>query len=67
MAPWKGCMAIHIQRREFITALGGAAMFPLAVYAQQPAKLPIIGFLGTDAVAWRPWTDAFVGRLRELG
>jgi len=60
-------MAIHIQRREFITALGGAAMFPLAVHAQQPAKLPIIGFLGTDAVAWRPWTDAFVGRLRELG
>jgi putative tryptophan/tyrosine transport system substrate-binding protein len=60
-------MAIHIQRREFITALGGAAMLPLAVHAQQPAKLRIIGFLGTDAVIWRPWTDAFVGRLRELG
>src|SRR5262249_7703471 len=25
------------------------------------------GVLGTDAAAWRPWTDALVGRLRELG
>jgi len=29
--------------------------------------VPTIGFLGSNASAWRPWTDAFVGRLRELG
>jgi putative tryptophan/tyrosine transport system substrate-binding protein len=58
----------NIRRREFITLLGGtAAAWPLAAHSQPAGKRPIIGFLGTDAVAWRPWIDAFVGRLRELG
>jgi hypothetical protein len=35
--------------------------------AQQPGKLPTIGFLGTDASTWGPYTAAFVQRLRELG
>ncbi len=57
-----------VRRREFITLLGGAAAaWPLAARAQQAGKLPTIGFLGADAAAWRPWTDAFVARLRELG
>ena len=62
-------MAIHIRRREFIFTLGGAAAaWPLAARAQQPAKLPTIGFLGTAAAsAWGPWTAAFVQRLHELG
>ena len=54
-------------RREFITLLGGAAMWPLAARAQQ-AKLPMIGFLGESTPSGqREWVAAFVGRLRELG
>ena len=48
--------------------LGGtAATWPLVARAQQAGKLPTIGFLGADASAFSPWTDAFVARLRELG
>src|SRR5262249_6055556 len=36
--------------------------------AQQPAKLPTIGFLGASTpVAWSHWVAAFTLRLRELG
>ena len=57
-----------MRRREFITVLGGAAAWPLAARAQQPGKLPIIGFLGAATpVATSQWTAAFMQRLRELG
>ena len=63
----EGHMASYLGRRKFLAALGGAAAWPIAARAQQPGKLPTIGFLGVDATVWAPWTAAFVARLRQLG
>jgi hypothetical protein len=40
-------MTVTIGRRELLAALGGAAAACVA-RAQKAAKLPIIGFLGTN-------------------
>ncbi|MFZ0851326.1 MAG: ABC transporter substrate-binding protein, partial [Hyphomicrobiaceae bacterium] len=58
-----------MRRREFITLLGGTmAAWPLGARAQQPGKMPTIGFLGESTQSGqRQWAAAFVQRLRELG
>jgi putative tryptophan/tyrosine transport system substrate-binding protein len=47
--------------------MGGAAAWPFAARAQQGGRGPTIGFMGSDASGWGPWTTTFAGRLRELG
>jgi putative tryptophan/tyrosine transport system substrate-binding protein len=52
-----------MNRRDFITLLGGAAAaWPVAAYAQQPARVPRIGIID-DAPMWHSFRQA----LRELG
>ena len=59
----------QLNRRDFITLVGGAAAaWPLAARAQQPGKLRTIGFLGQSTrSAASEWVAAFVQRLHELG
>jgi len=57
-----------MRRRDLLTLLAGAAAWPITARAQQPAKLPTIGFLGASTPAgWSQWVPAFERRLRELG
>jgi putative ABC transport system substrate-binding protein len=57
-----------MKRREFITVLGGAAAWPIAARARQPAELVRIGYLGFGtASAWSTRVEAMRAGLRDLG
>ncbi len=61
-----------IRRRDFVALVSAAAaapaLWPLAAVAQQPGRLPTIGFLGaTTPTVWQPFVGAFLQRMHELG
>src|SRR5215471_1324387 len=56
-----------IRRREFITLIGGAAAWPLAMSAQQPG-MPVIGYLSSGPPQPNgPDVSAFRAGLAEAG
>jgi putative tryptophan/tyrosine transport system substrate-binding protein len=59
-----------VKRREFLTLLGGAAAWPLAVHAQQGARLRRIGVLmnfGSDDPEGHSRVGAFLQGLQQHG
>ena len=60
-------MAIRIQRREFITTIGGATAWPLAARSRQ-RTLPVVGFVNAGAPrALAVFAAAFRQGLEEIG
>jgi putative ABC transport system substrate-binding protein len=58
-----------MRRREFITLLGSAAVWPLVARAQQDGQIPRIGFLtfDPDSPLFAASYPAFLAELRKLG
>ena len=57
-----------MKRREFLALLGGAAaVYPLAVRAQQPARMSRIGWIAIGSPQGSEFLDAVREGLRQLG
>ena len=55
-----------MRRREFLSAIGGVAAWPLAAGGQQ--HVPVVGFLGAqDAAGWNGYVAAFRQGLADTG
>src|SRR5215472_15663771 len=61
----EGHMASYIARRKFLATLGGAAAWPIAASAQQPA-MPVVGFLSGGTLTSGS-VAAFRQGLKEAG
>jgi hypothetical protein len=57
----------EMKRRDFITLLGGAATWPLAASAEQPAKVPRVGILSPATNETAATLTAFREGIRDLG
>src|SRR6516225_5431588 len=55
-----------MRRRDFLTGIVVSSTLPLTARAQQPGRLPTIGFLGASPSVESDRVAAFVQRLREL-
>lgn len=60
-------MAINIGRRQFISAFGGMAAWPLAARAQQPAKVPLLAVLLYSNPQSDSQMESVRSGLRDLG
>jgi len=57
-----------MRRRKFIALLGSVAAWPLGARAQQVARLPTVGYMGSATPATQgQWAAVFAQRLQELG
>jgi putative tryptophan/tyrosine transport system substrate-binding protein len=61
-------ISLRVTRREFVGALGCAAVWPVVARAQQARHVAIIGYVApTNPLMPSRSTSAFLQRLRELG
>ena len=57
-----------MRRREFITGISAATAWPVVARAQQPARIPRVGYLAVASPSdGRRGAEAFEAGLRELG
>jgi putative tryptophan/tyrosine transport system substrate-binding protein len=67
-APCPEPLAAAMRRRELISVIAGAAVWPFVARAQQPERMWRIGFLGpAPASSFAPRVEGLRAGLRELG